>query len=106
MNAKADPGHLDELTVDAQDAVWSARWDGGRIVRYSSDGKPLTQVAFPAQKLSCLTFGGPAYQDAYVTTAIADESSDTEGDGAGSVFRFDPGVCGVSEFTSEIWLPD
>lgn len=102
VDARDDPGHPDGLTVDAQGAVWSARWDGGRVVRYSPAGDALGEVTFPAQKVSCVTFGGPAYQDAFVTTALVDSTREIEGAGAGAVFRFDPSVRGVSEFTSAI----
>lgn len=102
VDASAEPGHPDGLTVDAQGCVWSARWDGGRVVRYGADGGRRGEWQFPARKVSCVTFGGPAYQTAFVTTALAGSSRESEGAGAGAVFRFDPGVRGISEFTSAI----
>lgn len=95
-------GHPDGLTVDSTGCVWSARWDGGCIARYSSHGDELGRVEFPARKVSCITIGGPAYDTAYATTALAGERRDTEGEGAGAVFAFDPGVRGLPEFQSAV----
>ncbi|GAB3679625.1 CBU_1789 family Dot/Icm type IV secretion system effector [Salinarchaeum chitinilyticum] len=96
----------DGLTVDAEGDVWIAFWDGERVARYDPDGVEQERVEFPAKKVSCITFGGEDYTDAYVTTALGegDTGRDVEGDGAGSLFRFDPGVSGVEEFRSRIEL--
>jgi len=96
----------DGLTVDAEGDVWIAFWDGNRVGRYAPDGTEQERVEFPARKVSAITFGGPEYETAYVTTALGegDTTREEEGDGAGSLFRFDPGVGGVPEFRSEIEL--
>lgn len=100
-------GHPDGLTVDAEGCVWSAFWDGGRIARYSPDGTELRRVEFPAKKVSSISFGGPNYDTAFVTTALGPGEGpagtrDEEGDGAGAVFAVDLGVKGVPEFRSRI----
>lgn len=102
VDASDDDGHPDGLTVDSTGCVWSARWDGGCIVRYSPAGEPIGRVEFPARKVSSVTIGGPAYDTAYATTALAGGSRADEGDGAGSVFSFDPGVRGLPEFQSAV----
>lgn len=106
VDASDDPGHPDGLTVDAEGFVWSARWDGGRIVRHAPDGVVVEEWTFPVRKVSCVTFGGPSYQTAFATTALAGGTHESEGGGAGAVYRFDPGVRGVSEFASAIRLGD
>ncbi|ESS03374.1 MAG: gluconolactonase [uncultured archaeon A07HR67] len=40
------------VTVDAEGYLWSARWDGGRLVRYDPAGRPVGEVAFPARPRS------------------------------------------------------
>jgi D-xylonolactonase len=95
-------GHPDGMTVDAEGYVWSARWDGGCVVRHAPDGSVDRRVEFPARKVSSVTFGGPNYDEAYVTTALAGGTKGEEGEGAGALFRFDPGVGGIPEFRSRI----
>jgi D-xylonolactonase len=58
-------------------------------------------VPFPAKKVSSITFGGPHYNHAYVTTANV-EGREIEGQGAGALFRVDLGVQGRPEFSSRI----
>ena len=83
-----EPGSPDGMTVDAEGYLWSARWDGGRLVRYDPTGVEVASVEFPARKVSSVTFGGPDYRDAYVTTALTDGSREAEGEGAGALLRF------------------
>lgn len=97
----------DGLTVDAGGDVWVAFWNGGRIGRYAPDGTERERIPFPARKVSSLTFAGADYDVAYATTALGPGegpagSRAEEGDGAGAVFRFEPGVAGRPEFRSQI----
>lgn len=96
-------GYPDGLTVDAEDCVWSARWDGNRIVRYSPDGEPIDRIDFPVRKVSSVSFGGPDDAELYVTTAGGDRKG-TDGEWAGGLFRVRPGVRGVPEFRSSVGL--
>jgi D-xylonolactonase len=96
-------GLPDGMTVDAEGYLWSAMWDGNELVRYDPDGEPVASVPFEPRKVSSVTFGGPDYRDAYVTTAGGDDR-ETEGAGAGSLFWVDLGVAGVPEFRSRIGL--
>lgn len=98
-------GVPDGMTVDSEGYVWSARWDGGRVVRYDTDADAVDEIPVPARKVSSVTFGGPEYTDLYVTTALADGDRSTEGEGAGALFRYpDVGVEGVPEFRSGLSL--
>jgi D-xylono/L-arabinono-1,4-lactonase len=99
-----DAGRPDGMTVDAEGGVWGARWDGGVLVHYAPDGTDLGRVHFPARKVSSATFGGPDFTDVYVTTAGGPNRGPEEGDGAGALFRFRPGVRGVPEFFSRVKL--
>jgi D-xylonolactonase len=96
-------GVPDGMTVDAEGFVWSARWDGGVLVRYDPDGKEERRIAFPARKVSSVTFGGEDYTDVYVTTA-GGSNKEEEGPGAGALFRLNPGIRGIPEFPSRIGL--
>lgn len=96
-------GVPDGMTVDAEGFVWTAKWDGGCMVRYAPDGSEDRRVEFPAKKVSCVTFGGEDYTDMYVTTA-GGGSKATDGPGAGALFRVNLGLRGVPEFLSRVGL--
>ena len=95
------PGVPDGMTVDAEGYVWSARWDGGCLVRYAPDGTEDRRVEFPAKKVSCLTFGGDDCTDMYVTTA-GGRDKESNGPGAGALFRVNLGIPGTPEFRSAV----
>jgi sugar lactone lactonase YvrE len=96
-------GVPDGMTVDAEGYVWSARWGGSCLVRYTPEGVEERRIEFPAQKVSSVAFGGDDYADMYVTTAGGDHK-DTEGPGAGALFRLRLGIRGVAEFPSRVGL--
>ncbi|HLK57053.1 MAG TPA: SMP-30/gluconolactonase/LRE family protein [Chthonomonadaceae bacterium] len=96
-------GLPDGMTVDAEGCLWSARWDGSCLVRYTPEGKEMQRVAFPVKKVSSIVFGGPDYEDIYVTTAGGDKK-ETDGAEAGSLYRLQMGIHGVPEFPSRIRL--
>jgi len=103
VEARPDEGKPDGLTVDAEGFVWSARWNGGMLLRHSPEGKEVARVLFPARKVSSAAFGGPDLADLYVTTAGGDQRAE-EGPGAGVLYRLRPGVRGLPEFFSRIGL--
>lgn len=97
----AGEGVPDGMTVDAQGHIWSARWDGGCIVRYAPDGSEVQRFSFPAKKVSSCSFGGPEYRDLYVTTAGGSDKAN-EGTGAGALFVLRGVGQGLPEFASRI----
>ncbi len=96
-------GGPDGMTVDAEGYVWSARWGGNCLVRYTPEGVEERRIVFPAKKVSSVVFGGDDYTDMYITTAGGDHK-DVEGAGAGALFRLRLGIRGVPEFPSRIGL--
>jgi D-xylono/L-arabinono-1,4-lactonase len=98
-----DDGQPDGMTVDAEGYVWSARWDGNSLVRLDPQGKEVQRIRFPAKKVSSIIFGGPDYEDMYVTTACKDGRA-VEGPGAGALFHLRTGARGVPEFVSRVRL--
>ncbi|MCU4975283.1 SMP-30/gluconolactonase/LRE family protein [Halobacteria archaeon AArc-m2/3/4] len=105
LETPADDGVPDGMTVDSEGYVWSARWDGGRVVRYDTDADAVDEIPVPARKVSSVTFGGPEYTDLYLTTALSGGDRSEEGEGAGALFRYpDVGVEGVPEFRSGLTL--
>ena len=94
-------GIPDGMTVDAEGYVWSARWDGSSLVRYSPQGEQERRIWFPARKVSSVIFGGADYTDMYITTAGGQDKT-AEGPGAGCLYRLNLGIQGKPEFRSRI----
>ncbi len=100
---ETDParGIPDGMTMDAADTIWSARWDGYRMVQHDGDGNVLSEVSFPTKKVSSVTFGGDDYTDMYVTTAGGHNTAEN-GETAGALYHLNLGVQGKPPFRSRI----
>lgn len=72
VDVPTNEGMPDGLTVDAQGFVWSAQWYGSQIVRYDPDGKVERRIKIPAAQVTCMAFGGPDWNELYITTASED----------------------------------
>ncbi len=91
----------DGMTIDADDCIWSARWDGWALYRYNTDGEEVDRINFEVKKVSCPTFGGPNYEDIYVTSA-GGEDPDNNGIFAGGTFKLKYPTKGKAEYRSQI----
>ena len=99
----SEAGAPDGMTVDAEGYIWSARWGGSALYRFTPDGEEDQKIDFPAKNITSAIFGGTNLTDLYVTTA-GGETKANNGEGAGALFRLDPGVKGLPEFRSRIGL--
>jgi xylono-1,5-lactonase len=92
-------GYPDGMTVDAEDCLWIAFWDGWCVRRFSPAGERIAEIAVPAQKPTSVTFGGPGYDQLFITTASRGLSADElkSQPQAGGLFMTRPGVHGVPE---------
>ncbi|MGH7143899.1 MAG: SMP-30/gluconolactonase/LRE family protein [Planctomycetota bacterium] len=102
-DSKNGGGYPDGMTVDAEGCVWSARWDGSCLVRYSPEGREIARYPLPAKKVSSVCFGGPTFDEMYVTTA-GGHLKESDGPQAGALFRLRLNVRGLPEFLSRIRL--
>lgn len=59
----------DGLCVDVEGCLWSAHWNGWRVVRYNPDGNPIMHVDIPAQHVTSCCFGGENLSKLFITTA-------------------------------------
>lgn len=84
--ASGDPGKPDGLAVDAAGCVWTGRWDGSALLRFTPDGARAESIPFPVRKISSLCFAGDDLRDIYATSAGGDHR-DTDGARAGTLFR-------------------
>jgi len=96
-----DDGVPDGLTVDGEGYVWSAIWDGWRVVRYAPDGAVDKEVRLPVQRPSSCMFGGPDLKTLFITSACVELEWNAlkEGPLAGALFAMDCEVAGLPEST-------
>ncbi|MCJ7702744.1 MAG: SMP-30/gluconolactonase/LRE family protein [Anaerolineales bacterium] len=87
----------DGLTVDSSGFIWSANWDGWKVIRYSPDGKIDLEVPVPVQRPTSCAFGGPDLNLLFVTSARIGLSQDDliEQPMAGSIFCVETDVKGL-----------
>ena len=92
-------GYPDGLTVDSEGYVWSAVWDGWRIVRYDPAGRIDREVVVPVQRPTSCMLGGPDLKTLYVTSASIhlDAEALERGPMAGGLFALEVGTAGLPE---------
>ncbi|EMD42238.1 hypothetical protein CERSUDRAFT_42678 [Gelatoporia subvermispora B] len=85
----------DGLCIDKEGGIWSARWGGSKIIRYSKDGTEDLELVFPtALNVTACCFGGPNEDQLYVTTAHCgacggDAARQTQHPDSGNLFMVD-----------------
>lgn len=63
-------GYPDGMTIDTEGMIWVALWDGWKVVRFSPvTGEALLEIPVPVAQVTSCAFGGPDFQDLYITTA-------------------------------------
>nr|WP_255496792.1 MULTISPECIES: SMP-30/gluconolactonase/LRE family protein [unclassified Mycolicibacterium] len=89
------PADPDGLTVDADGCVWSAKWEGRKVIRYTPDGRVDREIDVPVSRPTSCIFVGSDLRTLAITSALPD-IPDTE-PLAGAVFLVDVGVQGLPE---------
>lgn len=79
------PGNPDGMTLDAEDNLWIALWDGSAVIQLSPEGKMLQKIKLPVSRVTTCTFGGNDLSKLYITSA----SYGVDEDLAGSVFVYE-----------------
>ena len=92
-------GTPDGLTVDREDHVWVAIWDGGEVRRYSPHGDLVARVTLPVSRPTSCCFGGVDLGTLFISTArIGLGAEQLAGEAhAGRLFCTDAGVRGVAQ---------
>lgn len=92
-------GYPDGMTVDCENCLWVAFWDGWCVRRFSPDGAQIAEVRLPVARPTSCAFGGPRLETLFITSAranLSDEQLDRQ-PLAGSLFAFEPAVQGIAD---------
>lgn len=82
----------DGMCIDENDHLWIAFYGSGMVVCYNPEtGEQLATIKVPAKNTTSCTFGGPALDTLYITSAA--EDGDVHG---GALFAVKPGVRGLA----------
>lgn len=90
-------GFPDGAAVDVDGGLWSARFDGGCIVRYDRGGRETCRISLPVPRPTSCAFGGAELGDLYVTSAsigMSEEQIEAAHD-SGDLFRVRTGARGL-----------
>lgn len=83
-------GNPDGITIDQTDKLWVACYNGGCVIKIDpATGALIQKVKIPTHLVTSLCFGGPRYEDLFVTSAfigLTREQLQSEPD-AGAVFK-------------------
>lgn len=86
-------GSPDGMTVDAEDCLWVAHWDGGRISRFDPQGDLISTHPLPASRITSCAFAGEHLDRLFVTSASEGKAHEPL---AGALFELDVGVRGAA----------
>jgi sugar lactone lactonase YvrE len=65
-----EEGSPDGMTIDAEDKLWIAHWDGWQVTRWDpATATKLLNISLPVARVTSCTFGGDNFNDLYITSA-------------------------------------
>ena len=92
-------GNPDGAAVDSEGCYWSARFFGGRVIRFTPDGRIDREVLLPVSRVTMCAFGGPDLKTLFITTAREgmSEADLVKEPLAGGLFAVNVGIAGLPE---------
>lgn len=92
-------GYPDGMTVDCEECLWIAFWDGWCVRRLTPTGQVIAELELPVQRPTSCLFGGADYDQLFITSARRglDQAALSMQPSAGGLFMTVPGVEGVPE---------
>jgi len=97
LEIPAPLGLPDGAALDAEGGYWCALHGGGRLRRYTPEGRLDREVMLPVSQPTMCAFAGPELEELYVTSA-SDKLTEAQRRAephAGGLFRLRPGVRGA-----------
>ena len=97
FNDAKDLGYADGACIDAEGFLWSARWEGSCLVRFTPAGKVDCIVPIPATRVTSCCFGGKDLDTLYVTSSRQGVAAEVlaQYPQQGGLFALQPGVKGL-----------
>ena len=89
----------DGLAIDEEGCIWSARWGGWKVVRYTPEGTIDRQIRMPVEFPTSCAFGGPDLSNLYITSAwteLGEQGKDSQ-PMAGDIFLLHTDIRGQIE---------
>lgn len=101
VQASDESGVPDGLTVDSEGHIWSAYWDGAKIVRYTPQGQVERVIQMPVLRPTSCVFGGSTLDELYITSAWSrlSEEQRRQYPLSGDLFRIKAGIRGLEKYT-------
>lgn len=99
ISTREEDGVPDGLVIDREGCLWSARWDGWKVVRYSPQGEVIQEIPLPVKRPTSCTFGGSNLSTLFITSASIDLSSEQKEKQplAGDLFWIETDTMGLEE---------
>ena len=86
-------GYPDGMCTDVDGGIWIAHWGGGRVSRFSPDGRLDRFIALPASQVTSCAFGGARLDRMFVTSAAVRMEGEPL---AGALFEVESGTRGFA----------
>jgi sugar lactone lactonase YvrE len=93
-----EKGNPDGLTVDSEGFVWSAVWDGAKIIRVDPAGQIERTIKMPVLRPTSCVFGGSGLTELYITSASVDEIYRAQYPLSGDLFRIKTDIKGLPKY--------
>ncbi len=99
ISTREEDGVPDGLVIDREGCLWSARWDGWKVVRYSPQGEVIQEIPLPVKRPTSCAFGGSDMSTLFITSASIDLSSEQKEQQpfAGDLFWIETDTVGLEE---------
>ena len=91
------PGRPDGAAIDVDGGYWICANDGGRVLRFTPDGRLDRSLALPVSKPAMCSFGGDDLDTLFVTSIQPPRPQGDDVALAGEVFALRPGTQGLAE---------
>ena len=99
LQFKPEDGYPDGMTVDAENCLWIAFWDGWCVRRFSPEGDLLVEIPVPVARPTSVAFGGAEFERIFISSASRNLTGAELADqpNAGGLFSFCSDACGIAE---------
>ena len=100
VDTRGHPGQPDGGALDIDGCLWNAEWGGGRLVRYTPNGRIDQVIELPTTQTTSCAFVGDDLDVLVITTAqrlLREEQLEEQAGLAGNVFAVHVGTSGFPE---------